>query len=380
MQKSSEYCEVSIMEYEKIRITKDGAVSKYGRYRKIKNYYFYRDINCGKCENDKYNVYKYSFSIEFDSNVDMIQIDDLLREIRYITFISSTPQKEVNLIEKYDTNITDEKSVLFHDMRRNFIEICEYISIESDNINIFFIGFSLYKNFVHFTIKTFDFSMLRVISNYIIDHFNKNHCNIVRNTNMNWLTINNLLKFKNNNNILVDENEKNKLLECSLKYEDIMNYALSKIMSDGYLTIDDMRKKINGKASIDSLKQMKILFKEYLKLNIQNKFVYLHEELANNYHVEKVKNSIFSFSPRLLQYFDLSWYEDYTYECVSKSLRKYKIELLDISRNNVYNFTDLDEDYDIEFDLILLLKKDNIEKIVAIECKRTLSKKEIKKV
>lgn len=366
----------------KIRITHEYSKSTYSKYRKIGNYYFYKDIKCGKSETDKHSVYNYNFSIKFSNNIQPINIDDYLKEIKDLKFIFKVPKLELDLIREYDNDIMEEKNVLFHDMRKEFIEVCEYTNVTDSKteINIFFIGFTIRKNNVYFKIKTFDFEILRIVSNRIINHVTSNYHveEVVKDTNMNWLTIDNLYKYNNSDNISVDKNEQKKLLDVSFKYENLITYISTRIMKNGFLTLDEMKEKVDGGVSINEINQMKILFKEYLKLSMNNRFVYLHQEAANNYHGDKKKNTVFSFSPRLLQYFDLCWYEEYINKCIKDISIEYKFEIIDIKRNNVYNFNNNDEDsFNTEFDFLVLIKRGNIEKIIAIECKRTLSKKEI---
>lgn len=365
----------------KVRITKNKMAPRYGNYIKIGNYFFYENNTIGT--SNLYDEFMYSFTIQTNENTkDIVAIDDYLKEISDFTFLLAIPKKESSLIEEFDHKLLNGNTPIFHNMRKHYVEVCEYnnISLTNNEINIVFIGITVNNGTFNFKIKAFNIDSVKCVTNSIISHMTSKFAgvNVYVEYNINWLTINQLKIRKTNTSESIKSLDKEKLLNITFNNEKECEYAFKKIWDKGYLTVEEIEKTVNGSKPIAKIKAMKTLFQEYLKLNIINdKNLLLHMEPAINYHQDERNNRIFSFNPRTLQHFYSCWHEDYIGEILKDA--KSQLNIKSMEKNNIYNFfNDGIPNNEKEIDWLILVETNNTEKIVAIECKRTLSCKEIK--
>ncbi len=264
---------------------------------------------------------------------------------------------------------------------KKYIEICKF---QDSNIDcgIVFIGYTLINNIFEIKIKAFNFKILNNIVTKIVNQF-MNHNFIVKSDNLNWL---NLIQFIIGENSNFNCNDSDKLLANTLKefMGGIFEYLFKQIDTKGYIDLNideskDEKYEIDIKKDINMKKQLYGLLKPYLKLPMNNKFIYIHDEPSIDLKDEK-NNRIFSFSPRLMQYYQKQWFEDYIGQIISRIKNKYENFIIKaFMRNKIFNFyEDGDNKHNIEIDWIIDIERDGVNRTIGIECKKTLAKNSYK--
>ncbi|WP_026881736.1 hypothetical protein [Clostridium akagii] len=364
-----------------------------GAFFNIDGYYFYRlngiheyrvmehdiHVNLG---NKQLYLYKDVISILRDidqspvyTNVDPNKKED--EQDVYIKWLTDSPKGEYEYIRDFESKIYKKDEILFHDFMKEYIEICKFKDANID-CSIVFIGYTLIDNNFEIKIKAFNYKILNNISKKIAQQFSK-HKFIVKSDNLNWLRLD---EFIVEDNAEITSPNGNKLLINTLKPSmgKIFEYLFKKIDKEGYidLKIDEKKDKKEEailKNLINNKKQLYGLLKPYLKLFINNQFMYLHDETALDLKDEK-NNRIFSFSPRLMQYYQKQWFEDFIGEILMIIKDKYKgFSIKSTMRNKIFNFyKDGDNSHNIEIDWIIDVEKGGVNRTIGIECKKTLKK------
>lgn len=294
----------------------------------------------------------------------------------YLQWINKIPEEEIEYIRKYESEISEEDSVLFHDFRKKYIDICK-LNDETLNCCIAFIGYTLTQECFEIKIKTFNYKAIKKITEKINKQFIKNKFQ-VQVKNLNWVRIKSF-EIMENKRFTCNDSEKLLKYTTDRNCIDIFKYVFSSIDKYGFIEINETSKdgdeereiksKINGKKQIFSL------FKPYSKLNINNRFMYIHEEQFLDLRDEK-DNRVYSFSPRLMQYYEKQWFEDFIGEILeSLNNENNGIKINDKKSGFIYNFYgDNNTSNNIEIDWLINVEKDGIHKTIGIECKKTLTK------
>ncbi|MGJ8742320.1 hypothetical protein [Clostridium botulinum] len=339
------------------------------------NFYGSKSKTSNNCEEILYD-----FSIKLEEEVDEISITNFLEDdINGINMLSR-PKEIIEYIREYDDNIDD--CVLFHNIRKKYICFVNIKEIELEN-NIVFVAFSLFKDEVKFTLKGFDCNILKEIKDEIVDCFKANMESFkeVSNQDLKWLLLKDKVVFKKENTSF--SNLDNKFLKETINpnFKDMYKYLLPKITSKGYITkkTREELKKLNLKNRGSKIRN--ILNKSLLLEIEKGKFVILHNDRPSSIKEDDEK-TIYTFPPRLWQYYMLNWFEDYVGEAIKKFnniQESYKIKESD---NNIeFNFCDTKKEAGkFEIDWIILVEKNGIKKIISMECKRTLSKSTYDKI
>lgn len=102
--------------------------------------------------------------------------------------------------------------------------------------------------------------------------------------------------------------------------------------------------------------------------------LYLHDEVPEDEHIDSY---VYAFKPGLMKYYLQNWFEDFTLRVV-QDMDWGSYSVVHGMKGCRFNFFNNDDENNVrEIDLIIEIQKNNCSKIIAIECKKTLSRKEI---
>ena len=139
------------------------------------------------------------------------------------------------------------------------------------------------------------------------------------------------------------------------------------------------RKNEEGKEIRVPVSQVSKYFAPYWKYNIDvnNKskdILCLHDEMPTD---EKVDDYVYTFKPSLMRYYLKNWFEDFSVEIIKKiDIDECRVKYI-LPGKKFNFFADGNEDNTREIDVVLGVEKESCLKLIAIECKKTLSNKEI---
>ncbi len=125
------------------------------------------------------------------------------------------------------------------------------------------------------------------------------------------------------------------------------------------------------------INQVSKFFSPYWKYSIranQKEILCLHNEMPND---QKIEEYVYTFKPSLLGYYLKNWFEDFTVNILERSnFSPYTVKR--VMPGNRFNFfRDGDRSNIREIDVAINVENRGISKLIAIECKKTLSDKEI---
>lgn len=162
------------------------------------------------------------------------------------------------------------------------------------------------------------------------------------------------------------------------EYCNIFLEAFNKIDFQGYLDKSFYDKEViicGHKNKIREVNQFTKFFSPFWKTNISIRdtsrtVLYLHDELMNDESITKI---VYTLKPHLMQYYQLHWFEDFCSNIV-KNINITNFKIINIYAGRQFDFFQRGNCDDIrEFDIIIGIEHDESFKVIAIECKKTLS-------
>lgn len=295
-------------------------------------------------------------------------------------FLIENPDELTKYIKKYEENIRFDETYLFHDLRTRYLDILLYDEENLKN-NVLLVGYTLLQEEVCLAIKGFSLSGLVEFSRKIIDYCENNEIPIECNTNLRWVQLEHCILPEINterNNIFEAflyktlESEYCKTFLKAFKTIDFQGY-LGKKFYDEVITVNEHERKIRD------IQQFTKYFSPFWKTNISIKNVsrtvlYLHDELLND---ESINQVVYTIKPHLMQYYQLHWFEDFC-NCVIKNIKVPGLNIINIYAGRRFNFFQSKNPLDIrEVDIMIGVQYHDVYKIIAIECKKTLSNDEV---
>ena len=320
-------------------------------------------------------IYRVTVKKHFESPLDVrYWLEEIDSNIEYLV---DTPSELTDYIKQYEENIHFSENYLFHDLRTKYLDFLLF-DVEGLKNNILFIGYTLLEE-TCIALKAFTFSGLLEFAKGFLAYCNKNEIIVNSESNLKWLQLEqSILPATNiNRNDIFDSFLKRTLQEdycgsflSAFKYIDAQGY-LEKSFYDETIVI-------NGHQSmIREVNQFTKYFSPFWKTDISIKEVSrtvlcLHDELLNDESINKI---VYTIKPHLMQYYQLHWFEDFCSEVIVKFSG---LKILNCYTGRRFNFFQNEAEADNrEIDLILGIEYNNDYKIIAIECKKTLSDKEI---
>lgn len=357
--------------YRKIRV-KQGDCS--GAFFKIGDYAFEKVD--GQCKGTE--VYKYQFQIEMSikSEIDVrLWIEDIISQVKFLTV---APEELRKYIQSYEENTNPNEECLFHDFRTKFIDfaVIKYKVNRELKEDIFLCGYSMDEKYVYIVVKAFSMITLSEVYTCIIENCLAQDLEFILDEDIKWIRLN---SYKVKDDIQTSSVQDKEFLEKTLVRTnfEIFYKIFRQIDSEGFLS-----KKLYHKylyRDEKPLKQVSKFFSPYWKLSstIPDKtknILYLHDEVPEDEHIDSY---VYAFKPSLMKYYLKSWFEDFTVRVV-QDMDWGGYNLMHSMKGCRFNFFNNDDENSVrEIDFIIEIQKNNNSKIVAIECKKTLSRKEI---
>lgn len=327
-----------------------------------------------------------NYTIKINKSFNPINLHALLDEINggldfKIKILTEIPEKVTNLIENYEENYIHKNICLFHDLRTKYVDIVDCETSYSKN-NVILVGFTSLEKETIFVLKAFSAKILSSYINAFVKYFNNKNITCYHNNNINWIRLQNLVKAEP----YYHKNDLSKnFLEATLdeRFNNVFLKMFKIIDSTGFILSTHLDAEINISGQVKQIKQVTQItryFTQFWKteIQIQNKtcsVISLHDEVD----LEHLNDLVYTFKPQLLCYYKNHWFEDFCYKLISR-LENQDFSIIQHSGGKVYNFFQNEtSNDDREIDIVVGVRSNDVFKIVAIECKKTLSKDEIKK-
>lgn len=349
-----------------------------------------------KVDNKLFSIQGYNF-IEIESNYSPIPIYRVIINKKFespldVRFwfedindknfpLAEAPVELSELIKEHEENIKFKDNYLFHDLRTRYVDFYLYEENGLKN-NVLLIGYTLLEDVTCFGIKAFSLRGLTAFTQKFLNYCIINKIDMEYQKNLQWIQL--------EQSILPDTNLiRNDIYESFLQKTLVEDYcgafikAFRAIDNQGYLENNFLEEEItiHGETKkVGSIKQFTKWFSRFWKTDISirdaNRTVlYLHDELLNDESREKV---VYTIKPHLMQYYQLHWFEDFCYEII-KDITNTEIKIINSYAGRIFNFYQNGKDSDNrELDIILGIEYNGVYKIIAIECKKTLSKDEVR--
>ena len=324
-------------------------------------------------------IYRVTINQQFDSPLDVrYWIEEISSGIQ---FLADTPSELTDYIKEYEENIRFTDRYLFHDLRTRYIDILLYDENELKN-NVLFVGYTLLEEETCLAIKAFSLAGLAEFAEKILHYCSKNEIGVESEDNLRWIQLEQcMLPATNlNRNDIFDSFLKKTLQE---DYCGTFLSAFNSIDAQGYLDkiFYDRPITINGHiTTVRAVNQFTKYFSPFWKTDISVKEVSrtilcLHDELLNDESINKI---VYTIKPHLMQYYQLRWFEDFCGEVIC-NINIPGLKILNFYSGRKFNFFQNGNEDDVrEIDLILGVEHNNNYRIIAIECKKTITDKEIK--
>lgn len=350
-------------------------------------------------ENNIPNIFEingYSF-VEVDSEMPSLPIYRVIikyhfasqLDVRYwieeaisgIDFLSDMPSELTEYIKKYEENIRFKETCLFHDLRTKYIDFLLYNGGGREN-NVLLGGYTLLEDETCFAFKAFSLSVLAVFVQELTKYCNIHQISMEVESNLRWIQLQQRLLPDTN---IIRNDVFNSFLNKTLQigYSDIFIRAFRNIDLQGYLDrgFYSNEVSINGNiTTIGKVSQFTKYFTRFWKTEISVKNVSrivlcLHDELMNDETIDKM---VYTIKPHLMQYYQLHWFEDFCGEII-KNINSSEFKIVDSYSGRKFNFFQNSNGNDVrEIDIVLNVLCRGMYKIIAIECKKTLTNDEIK--
>lgn len=324
-------------------------------------------------------IYRLTVNKKFDSLLDIRYWFEEISE--NICTLSDAPSELTEYIKKYEENIRFKDIYLFHDLRTRYIDFYLFDENSLKN-NVLLIGYTFLEEETCFSIKAFSLRGMVEFVQKLLNYCNKHQINAESQKNLRWIQL-----------------EQSILPDTNLQRNDIFNGFLQKTLtteycgtfinafriidSQGYLDNSFLESTININGNdivIGKIKQFTKYFSRFWKTEISIRDAHrtvlcLHDELLNDESIEKM---VYTIKPHLMQYYQLHWFEDFCSEVI-KSIISSEFKIINSYSGRKFNFFQSGNDSDSrEIDMILGIECKGDYKIIAIECKKTLSNKEVR--
>lgn len=338
---------------------------------------------------DRKQMIKYQVELELP-DYKSIDLRFLLEDVDSgFEFLLLAPEELTEYIKKYEEKSNPKNESLFHDFRTKYIDFIRNRISKKGNIQdeIIILGYSLLKEKIYLVIKAFSFKGLSDFFQKLISYCSKNEIKVEIDENIRWIELKQYILDTNEEKTIRSYRDflKKTLVEDNFK---IFRQVFQQIDSEGYFGKEFYEKVMfkkrireDGTDIFVPVNQISKYFVPYWKYNIESNnkskdIICLHNEMPTD---DKVDEYVYAFKPDLMKYYLKHWFEDFTVEMI-------KIMDIDICQikyilaGKKYNFFANEDANNIrEIDVVLGVEKDLYLKLIAIECKKTLSNKEIQR-
>lgn len=340
-------------------------------------------------QKEKSQMIKYQIELEL-INYGVMDVRFLLEEVDSdFKFLLTVPEELVEYIKKYEESTNPEDECLFHDIRTKYIDFIANKEKDGKGIEdeLIILGYSLLQRKIYLVIKAFSLYGLSSFLQKVIKYCDERLIKINIKEDIRWIQLNQYM--------CLDMSEERRngnsrdFLKRTLVENNFMRFReiFLQIDREGYFgknfyekIMIQTRKDKTGREIPVRMNQVSKFFVPYWKYSIgvndKGKDVLcLHDEMLSD---ENMDDYVYTFKPSLMRYYLQNWFEDFTVEIV-KNMRIEGGMVKYVSAGKRYNFFEDDNDNNIrEIDVVIGIEINSVLKLIAIECKKTLSNKEIR--
>lgn len=297
-------------------------------------------------------------------------------ESKEIKFLKSTPGELVNYIKKYEIGIPFREIYLFHEIKTKYIDFLLYDTDKIKN-NIILIGFNLFESETHLAIKAFTLEGLLLFTEKFFKYCEKEKIFLENMKNLKWIQLENYIlpdqKLKHN---FLCESFLDKTLDE--RFFSIFIGLFQEFDERGYISKKSLEKEIELKKgkpikikSIDRIIRFFSISSKFTINDSSKKILYLHDTLLN-----KEDETVYVLNSHIIQYYQLYWFEDFCTK-VLENMSTSEFKITNIYSGRKFNFFS-NKNNECEIDIIFEVRKQDIYKIIAIECKKTLTESKLR--
>lgn len=336
-------------------------------------------------ESEKGEMIKYQIEIHV-TDYEPLDVRFFLEEIvPELEFVLDIPKELTYYIKKYEEDQNPNDESLFHDIRTKYVEFVKISEMDALNCaeKIMILGFSIVKEKIYIVIKAFSLNALSAFVEKLKNYCGENDIEFSVTENIRWLELKQYIVKKAE---MTRGCQSQEFLEKTLirKYFSKFMNIFKKIDRDGYFKKKFYKEVMFQEKTLSSgdiisvqINQVSKFFSPYWKYNINSnnkEILCLHDEMPSD---GKVEEYVYTFKPSLMGYYLKNWFEDFTVEIIKKTdFSPYTV--MQIMSGNRFNFfANEDQKNEREIDVIVNVEIQGISKLIAIECKKTLSDKEI---
>lgn len=324
-------------------------------------------------------IYNFSIDKQFEKAIDVESwIKDNFGD--NVECLSNYPREVSDYIKDHESYNRFDDASLFHDIRAKYLIIVLDSERRRDN-NIMFIGYTTLGNSTNFAIKAFSFDDLIRFAKKFSVFCAKNSIRIDEYINIRWIKLESLLNHKDSSS---NNGYTNTFLSKTLKPEffNLFRNSFNELDKVGYLNEEFFDNKVNinnnPPQALKEVKQFFRWFSKFWKTEIKSqskdhKILCLHDEI--NEYSSKDEKLVYTFKPNLLRYYQLYWFENLCTCLLQSKLSSHNINIKNILSGHTFTFG---PDLEREIDILLGITFNNEYRVIAIECKKTLSNTEIK--
>ena len=338
-------------------------------------------------QENKKQMIKYQIELDI-SGYKAADVRFLLEDIDpNFEFLLMAPEELIEFIKKYEENNNPNDECLFHDLRTRYVDFIRNRVDDEACIQdeIIILGYSLLNEKIYLVIKAFSLKGLSAFLQKVTLYCSKKSIKMDVEEDIRWVEL---------NQYMLETNEEKR----NGSYKDFLSKTLVKknferfreifqqIDNEGYFgksfyekVMFQKRQNKEGKEIFVPISQISKYFAPFWKysLDVNNKtkdILCLHDEMPTD---EKVDDYVYTFKPGLMRYYLKDWFEDFTVEIIRKmSIDACQVKYI-LPGKKFNFFADENEDNIREIDVVLGVEKESCLKLIAIECKKTLSSKEI---
>ena len=337
------------------------------------------------CDEEKSTMINCRIALALD-NYQPVDVHFLLEEME-VEFLLTAPGELTDYIRKYEENGDPADECLFHDLRTRYIEFIQNKPEKSGGVQdeVLLAGFNLQRDRVYLVIKSFSLEGLSVFWEKVTGYCAGKGILYETQEDIRWVK---LQQYMLNERESDDIGKMRDFLKKTLnqRYFPVFLACFREIDANGYLgkafyekVMSEEREGRDGEKIRVPLKQIARFFSPYWRYTItardrSTKILCLHEEVPED---AKIDEYVYTLKPSLMKYYLKNWFEDFTVEII-RTLETTAYKLRYILPGKRFNFFLDDNPENIrEIDLVVGIEKDGNLKLIAMECKKTLSGKEI---
>ncbi len=335
-------------------------------------------------QEDKRQMIKYQIELGLP-NYNAADVRFLLEDIDpKFEFLILAPTELTEYIKEYEEYSNPNDECLFHDFRTKYVDFIQNNVENTATIQdtTIILGYSLLKEKIYLVIKAFSLKGLSSFLQKIIHYCSNKSIAFKAEKDIRWLEL---------EQYMLETNEKR-----SGNYKDFLDKTLNghnftrfreifqQIDAEGFFRKDFYDRVMHQENpqypdQKIPIKQVSKYFSTYWKysihLNNRHKDILcLHDEMPTD---ENVDDYVFTFKPGLMKYYLKEWFEDFTVETIKHfSLDSFHVKYI-LPGKKFNFFVDEKKENIREIDIVLGIEKESCLKLIAIECKKTLSSDEI---